>query len=125
MLWKRWSWTVYWEYWRNRYMVDTSKHKYKNESFGESYSEEVQTQNNLFSSDDDGDAGMVKKFDIELFIEEVRKFPAVWNTSHEYYKMPARKKNSWGAMSKIFGKGDFFNYFIYLIQRGCYWYQAT
>ena len=26
-----------------------------------------------------------------MFIEEVRKFPAVWNTSHEYYKKPASR----------------------------------
>jgi hypothetical protein len=43
-------------------------------------------------------------FDVELFIEEVRKLGCLWNTSLSTYKDRNAKQNAWMIISKIFNK---------------------
>ena len=44
------------------------------------------------------------EFETELFIEQVRAFPCLWNTSLSSYKDKTAKTNAWEGISKIFKK---------------------
>ena len=43
-------------------------------------------------------------FDVEQFIEEIRKLGCLWNTSLTSYKDRNAKQNAWQIISKIFNK---------------------
>ena len=45
-----------------------------------------------------------KEFDIEIFIEEIKNLPCLWNTSTASYKDRNCKLSAWEKLSKIFGK---------------------
>ena len=44
------------------------------------------------------------EFETELFIEQVRAFPCLWNISLSSYKDKTAETNAWKATSKIFKK---------------------
>ena len=44
------------------------------------------------------------EFDVEIFIEELKNFPCLWNTSLRSYHEKHTKQNSWMVLSEKFGK---------------------
>lgn len=46
----------------------------------------------------------VVEFDVEIFIEEIRQLPCLWNTSLAAYKDRNIKANAWKRLSVMFGK---------------------
>ena len=44
------------------------------------------------------------EFDVEIFIEEIRQLPCLWNTSLAAYKDRNIKANAWKRLSVMFGK---------------------
>ena len=44
------------------------------------------------------------EFDVEMFIEELKNFPCLWNTSLRSYHEKHTKQNSWMVLSDKFGK---------------------
>ncbi|XP_028396781.1 uncharacterized protein LOC114532138 [Dendronephthya gigantea] len=48
--------------------------------------------------------GMSVDFEVELFIEEIRKLGCLWNTSLSSYKDRNAKQNAWKILSNIFNK---------------------
>ncbi|XP_065069816.1 uncharacterized protein LOC135694869 [Rhopilema esculentum] len=44
------------------------------------------------------------EFDVEIFIEELKNFPCLWNTSLRSYHEKHTKQNSWMVQSEKFGK---------------------
>ncbi|XP_028418946.1 uncharacterized protein LOC114544533 [Dendronephthya gigantea] len=48
--------------------------------------------------------GMSIDFEVELFIEEIRKLGCLWNTSLSSYKDRNAKQNAWKILSNIFNK---------------------
>ena len=48
--------------------------------------------------------GVSTDFEVELFIEEIRKLGCLWNTSLSSYKDRNAKQNAWQILSNIFNK---------------------
>ena len=69
---------------------------------GEEAQQPPQTEEPKLSEDSDTcteEKGEENIFDLEDFIE-VRKYPAIWNTSHPFYKSSAKKRHSWNTISQ-------------------------
>ena len=52
------------------------------------------------NSEVDGDSD----FDEEFFLEEIRKYPCIWDTKCKSYKDGIKKKNAWSQLCKLFNK---------------------
>ena len=63
-----------------------------------------ETQNQPPDNGEDGLGQVDQEFDRELFIEEVRSLPCLWNTSLVGYKDRAIKINAWKKLSSIFNR---------------------
>ena len=63
-----------------------------------------ETQNQPPDNWEDGLGQVDHEFDRELFIEEVRSLPCLWNTSLVGYTDRAIKINAWKKLSSIFNR---------------------
>ena len=52
--------------------------------------------NNEVDSDND--------FDEEFFVEEIRKYPCIWDTKCRGYKDGTKKQNAWSQLCRLFNK---------------------
>ena len=44
-----------------------------------------------------------KDYDVDMFINEMREYPCIWNTSLRSYHDQIIRKNAWDELSKKFG----------------------
>lgn len=56
----------------------------------------------------------VREFDMEMFIEEIRQLPCIWNTYLAAYK-DQNKTNAWNKLSIMFDKGGNFTPIDFLL----------
>ena len=54
--------------------------------------------------------GLVNVFDPEIFIEELRQLPCLWNTSLSSYKDRNVKTNAWKKLEALFNKDSEYNF---------------
>ena len=59
------------------------------------------------------------EFDKEIFLEEVREFPCLWDTNVASYKERPTKANAWKELSKIFKDGNHENILTILYCTNC------
>ena len=52
--------------------------------------------NNEVDSDND--------FDEEFFVEEIRKYPCIWDTKCRGYKDGTKKQNAWSQLCRLFNQ---------------------
>lgn len=48
---------------------------------------------------------MDSEIDVELFIEEVKKYPELWDVSCSDYKDKVKKRNAWIEICSVFCEG--------------------
>ena len=69
--------------------------------------ENIQVNQENPSSIDVGTIDIVlteSEFDTEMFIQEIRQLPCIWNTSISSYKDRNVKANAWNTLKTIFNK---------------------
>lgn len=49
-------------------------------------------------------SSQTREFEVEIFLEEVRKYSCLWDISSPNYKDRNMKSNAWKAISSVFGR---------------------
>ncbi|XP_028170130.1 uncharacterized protein LOC135081956 [Ostrinia nubilalis] len=45
---------------------------------------------------------MTERFDVEMFISEVKKYPEIWDLNCEDYRLKKRKDRAWAEVARVF-----------------------
>ena len=55
-------------------------------------------------TDTNSDVDRDNDFDEEFFIEEIRKYPCIWDTKRRSCKGGTKKQNAWSQLCRLFNK---------------------
>ena len=55
-------------------------------------------------ADTNSDVDSDNDFDEEFFVEEIRKYPCIWDTKCRSYKGGTKKQNAWSQFFQLFNK---------------------